>query len=71
MARSDERVEVGVDGRADEGGVGHDAEVAREVLQAPDGREDARAAVRVVSALSSKHGKWRVVSTHRTVNVAP
>ena len=71
VARSDERVQVGVDGRADEGGVGHDAEVAREVLQAPDGREDARAARRSLSALSSKHGNSRAVSTYRTVNVAP
>ena len=69
VARCDERVEVGVDGRADEGGVGHDAEVAREVLQAPDGREDAGAAVRFLSGLSFRYRN--IASTYRTVNVAP
>ena len=69
MARRDERVEVGVDGRADEGGVGHDTEVAREVLQAPDGREDAGTAVRFFSGLSFRY--WNIASTYRTVNVAP
>lgn len=44
VARGDEGVEVGEDGRADEGGVGDDAKVAAEVREAPDGGEDAGAA---------------------------